>query len=106
MTGWLLAAMLCSACFGAQAQNGPLKLQEFNFDMWCQEQQNLPPARCDKRLPQDDAQFRAYVDKMEHYETQQLNGEARDRRIDRMIRNGGPTDLPQPSVAQPGRAPQ
>ena len=29
-------------------------VKTINFDLWCQEQANLPPDRCDKRLPADE----------------------------------------------------
>jgi hypothetical protein len=95
--GWLVGAALCATSMQAQAQHRLLQLHEMNFDMWCQEQQHLPPARCDKRLPKDDAAFQAYANTIERYETQKLNGEAQDRRIDRML-DANPANNPtQPS---------
>jgi hypothetical protein len=77
----------------ATAQTAPPpNYHEMSFDLWCQEEQNLPPKRCDKRLPQDDAAYRAYLDLNERYETQKLNNDARERRIQRMIQNGSPMD--------------
>jgi hypothetical protein len=88
----LCVAGLCVAMQAAHAQTHRQSLPSVNFDMWCQQTQNLPPARCDKRLPQDDAAFQAYVDMMEQYETQQLNQDMLDRRIERTIRRGDPID--------------
>lgn len=93
-TGWVLGAVLFAWSLQAGAQTTPLQLHEMNFDMWCQEHQHLPPARCDKRLPADDAAFESYVDTIEHYETQQLNSESNERRIDRMINRADPIDHP------------
>jgi hypothetical protein len=103
---WLVAAALCASAAEADAQARHLKLHEINFDMWCQETQHLPPDRCDKRLPQDDAAFQAYVDTIERYETQKLNAEARERRLDRDILYNDPIDNPaRPSEPQPVEPP-
>jgi hypothetical protein len=95
---WLFVPVLCAVPAAAQTP-----LPEMNFDMWCQQQQ-LPPARCDKRLPGDDAAFRHYVDTIERYETQQLNSQANDRRLDRMIDRADPID--HPPEPPPGAGPQ
>lgn len=101
-TIWVLGAALFAWSMQAEAQTTRPQLHEMNFDMWCQEHQHLPPSRCDKRLPDDDAAFESYVDTIEHYETQQLNGEAKDRRIDRMIDRADPIDHPiEPSAPNP-----
>ena len=81
-------------------------MQEYNFDTWCQEEQNLPPARCDKRLPQDDAAFHAFVDKMEQYETQDLNRKARERNLDRTLSTDPTVNQTDPAANQPIRTPQ
>ncbi|HTW33730.1 MAG TPA: hypothetical protein VMD53_03855 [Rhizomicrobium sp.] len=87
-----LAILIAS---GADAQQSwRNKFQPMNFDMWCQEHKHLPPERCDKRLPQDDAEFQAYANKIENYETQQLNQNAQDRRINRAIQNSDPSSNP------------
>jgi len=102
----IVAIALCAVAAQADAQGRHLKLQEINFDMWCQETQHLPPDRCDKRLPQDDAAFQAYVDTFEHYETQKLNSEAREQRFDRDILYNDPIDNPvRPSEPQPIQPP-
>jgi len=104
VTGWFVGAALCVGSMQAQAQPRLLQLHEMNFDLWCQEQQHLPPARCDKRLPKDDAAFQAYVNTIERYETQKLNGEAQDRRIDRMLKTnpgGNPPQSSGPSMPSP-----
>ena len=85
----------------AQDGGGRYALHEINFDMWCQEERHLPPERCDKRLPQDDADYQAYVSKIESYEVQYLQEQRRDVNIDRTIVHDDPIDHPvQPSAPQ------
>jgi hypothetical protein len=104
--GLLVGAALCASTVQSEAQSCSLKLREINFDMWCQEHRHLPPARCDKRLPQDDAAFRQYVNTIEHYEIQKLNSEAQERSISRVI-NADPIDNPiQPSTPSAEHSPQ
>jgi hypothetical protein len=98
-----LLAVLATASFAmrAEAQTGPYQLQEMNFDMWCQEERHLPPERCDKRLPQDDADFQAYVAKIEGYEVQYLQHQRNEVNLDRDILHDDPIDHPiQPSAPQ------
>ncbi len=103
---WLVGAALCACVLQAEAQPRLLKLREMNFDMWCQEHRHLPPARCDKRLPQDDAAFQDYVNTIERYETRKLNNQAQEWRTDRMI-DADPIDSPiQPSTPRNDQAPQ
>jgi hypothetical protein len=89
-----IAILTASGGADAQQHSWRNQLQPMNFDMWCQEQQHLPPARCDKRLPQDDAAFQAYANKIEGYETQQLNQDAKDRRVDQTILRSDPSSNP------------
>jgi hypothetical protein len=104
--GWLFGAALSVWSLEAGAQTTQLKLHEMNFDMWCQEHRHLPPERCDKRLPQDDAAFQDYANTIERYETQQLNGQARERHIDRMIDNADTVDNPVNPSAPPSQPPR
>lgn len=69
-------------------------VQNMNFDMWCQEQQHLPPARCDKRLPEDDAAFNAYRSKIERYEIPYLKEQQRQLQLNRSILHNDPVDRP------------
>ncbi len=78
----------------AEAQAARYPLHEMNFDMWCQEQKHLPPERCDKRLPQDDAEFEAYVGKIETYEIPYLQQREREQNLNRVIVHGDPEDNP------------
>jgi hypothetical protein len=85
----------------AQDGGGRYPLHEINFDMWCQEEKHLPPDRCDKRLPQDDADYQAYVSKIEGYEVQYLQEQRRDVNLERDIIHDDPIDHPvQPSAPQ------
>jgi hypothetical protein len=104
----IIAAAFAAALGAAQvsAQNDrPYPLHEMNFDMWCQEQQHLPPARCDKRLPQDDAAFQAYTNKIENYEIPYLQRQQNDQTLNRVIIHNDPVDHPtlpsQPQTDQP-----
>jgi hypothetical protein len=73
-----------------------------NFDMWCQEQQHLPVARCDKRLPEDDAAFNTYRAKIERYEIPYLRERQRQQQLNIGILHNDPVDRPsQPSEPQP-----
>jgi len=100
----LVAALIVlgSAPAGAQQGPRPFRLQEMNFDVWCQETQHLPPARCDRRLPEDDAAFQAYANTIENYEIQYLNRHAADRRIERMLNNNPADNRPPGSPPTPG----
>lgn len=101
---WLGAALVLAAG-GAPAQR-LLPLQPMNFDLWCQENQHLPPARCDKRLPQDDAAFQAYVNTVERYETQQLNQAAQERRLERLLKRSPVDNSRQPAPSPTPPTPQ
>jgi len=90
----------------AGAQAGPYKLEEINFDMWCQEERHLPPARCDQRLPPDDADYRAYVSKIETYEIQYLQRKRDEDNLNRTILHNDPIDHPiTPSAPQANQPP-
>ena len=86
-------------------QQQPYPLNEMNFDMWCQEQQHLPPARCDKRLPEDDAAFQAYRSTIETYEVPYLQRKRDEQTLNRVILHNDPVDNPtrpsQPPTEQP-----
>jgi hypothetical protein len=84
------AAVLIGTGAHAQAVN----LTEMNFDMWCQQEANLPPDRCDKRLPQDDARFEAYVKKIEDYEVPYLQQRQQKEQLNQIILHNDPVDHP------------
>jgi len=79
----------------AQAQNsGSVPLTNMNFDMWCQEEQHLPPERCDKRLPDDNAAFEAYRAKIEDYEVPYLQERREKANMNQVILHNDPVDHP------------
>lgn len=102
VAGLALAVISCRAL--AQSDK-PYPLHEMNFDMWCQEQQHLPPERCDKRLPEDDAAFQAYRNTIEHYEVPYLQRRDDEQNLNRVILHNDPVDHPtlpsQPQADQP-----
>ncbi len=77
-------------------------LQNMNFDMWCQEQQHLPPERCDERLPEDDADFNAYRAKIERYEIPYLQQQQKELQLNSGILHNDPVDNP----TRPSQPPQ
>jgi hypothetical protein len=99
------------AAFAARAQTPPdhYDLKEMNFDMWCQEERQLPPERCDKRLPQDDADFEAYRAKIEKYEVPYLQKQRQEQEWDQTILHNDPVDEPskpsQPTTQEPPTTP-
>jgi len=112
MKGMTRALVLASAALAAlvsraDAQSGSYPLQEMNFDLWCQEEQHLPPERCDKRLPADDAAFEAYRDKIEKYEIPYLQKKEDEQQFNRVILHNDPVDNPtEPSQPQTSQPPQ
>lgn len=66
-----------------------------NFDLWCQEQAALPPARCDKRTPEDESAFEAHRAALEHYEIPDRSVKYEQERVNRDIMNNDPIDNPQ-----------
>jgi hypothetical protein len=104
----LLAAAACAFASGAGAQqDGSLPLTNMNFDLWCQEEQHLPPERCDKRLPKDNEEFEAYRAKIEDYEVPYLEKKEQEQNFNRVILHGDPIDHPtqpnQPQTQRPAR---
>jgi hypothetical protein len=96
----VVAVVLISGRADAQA----VQLTEMNFDMWCQQQANLPPDRCDKRLPDDNARFEAYQKKIEDYEVPYLQQREQNEHLNEVLLHNDPVDHPtQPSQpAGPG----
>jgi hypothetical protein len=93
----------------AQAQTGTLPVQNMNFDLWCQEQQHLPPSRCDKRTPEDEATFEAYRAKIEKYEVPYLQNQDAGQRFNNNVLHADPVDRnnaapdPAPATQPPPR---
>ncbi len=99
-----LALVLLTVRASGQGEK-PYPLHEMNFDMWCQEEQHLPPDRCDRRLPGDDAAFQAYRNKIERYEIPYLQHRRDEQTLNRVILHNDPVDHPtlpsQPQTDQP-----
>jgi hypothetical protein len=106
-TGFVAAGIALAIFAGRALAQGekPYPLHEMNFDIWCQEQKHLPPARCDKRLPADDAEFQAYRNRMENYEIPYLQRRDDEQNLNRVILHNDPVDHPtlpsQPQTDQP-----
>ncbi len=91
----LAAAAVALFVSGALAQSGKnFDVKTMNFDLWCQEQQHLPPERCDKRTPEDEEAYEAYRDKVEKYEIPYLQGQQTGAQLDRTILHNDPVDNP------------
>ncbi|HEY1630482.1 MAG TPA: hypothetical protein VGF56_04165 [Rhizomicrobium sp.] len=91
----------------ADAQSTRYDIQNMNFDLWCQEEQHLPPERCDKRLPADDAAFDAYRAKIEKYEIPYLQKKENEQQFNRVILHNDPVDHPtEPNKPQTNRPTQ
>jgi hypothetical protein len=103
----LAAAALALLMGRADAQSTRYDIQDMNFDLWCQEEQHLPPERCDKRLPADDAAFDAYRNKIESYEIPYLQDKENEQQFNRVILHNDPIDHPtEPSKPQTQRPTQ
>jgi len=90
---FLATALAAGMAIPAAAQ-GPYDVKTMNFDLWCQTEANLPPDRCDKRLPADNAQFEAYRAKIEKYEVPYLQQKENSAQLNRTILHNDPVDNP------------
>ena len=86
------AALVFAAPVCAQMAHYPVKTM--NFDLWCQEEANLPPERCDKRLPSDEKTFEAYRSKIERYEIPYLQEKENEAQFNRTVLHNDPIDNP------------
>ena len=91
LLAWV-AALAFAAPALAQMQHYPVKTM--NFDLWCQEEANLPPDRCDKRLPSDEKTFEAYRTKIERYEIPYLQEKENEAQFNRTVLHNDPIDNP------------
>jgi hypothetical protein len=89
-----LLTMAATLLIGGSANAQAVHLTEMNFDMWCQQEANLPPDRCDKRLPQDDARFSAYRKKIQDYEVPYLQQRQQNEHLNEVILHNDPVDHP------------
>lgn len=99
------------AAFAARAQVPVThyNLHEMNFDLWCQETKHYPPERCDKRLPQDDKEFQAYVAQIQKYEIPYLEQRHEEQERNQSILHDDPIGdqhKPQPPAGSEGTTPQ
>jgi hypothetical protein len=79
----------------AMAQTGKnYDVKTMNFDLWCQEQAQLPADRCDKRTPEDEKTFEAFRDKIERYEIPYLQQKNNEANFDRNVLHNDPVDRP------------
>ncbi|HEY5347652.1 MAG TPA: hypothetical protein VIJ72_05625 [Rhizomicrobium sp.] len=90
----LLGFAVLALAAPASAQMHRYPVQTMNFDLWCQEQANLPPDRCDKRLPQDEKVFEAYRSKIERYEIPYLQEKENEAQFNRTVLHNDPIDNP------------
>jgi len=90
----VLGLVVAALTLPAAAQRQNYKVDEMNFDLWCQEQAGLPAERCDKRTPQDNAAFEAYRAKVEAYEIPYLQRKNNAARLDTDILRNDPVDHP------------
>lgn len=88
------AAFVASLVSAAAQTGGNFDVKTMNFDMWCQEQAHLPPARCDQRTPEDEKTFEAYRDKVERYEIPYLQQKQNELMLDRDILHNDPVSHP------------
>jgi hypothetical protein len=100
----LLYGVLCTAVMlPAAAQQNPADkttryaTQEINFDLWCQETEKLPPERCDRRTPEDEAQFDAYRDAVDKYELKYLKRKQTDQNLSRIVTHADPSPNEDPA---------
>jgi hypothetical protein len=93
-----LLVVAAAVLIGGNANAQAVDLHEMNFDMWCQEHEQLPPERCDKRLPEDDAKFDAYRKKIQDYEVPYLQQREQNEHMNEILLHNDPVDHPtQPS---------
>jgi hypothetical protein len=64
----------------AQPLSGPLNynVRTMSFELWCQDTQHYPPARCQARRPEDVGAFESYRRLIERYELDYLKRVQKD----------------------------
>jgi hypothetical protein len=92
----LIATAVGFAAIGPAASqpNPNSDVETMNFDLWCQEDAALPPARCDKRTPQDESSFETHRASVELYEIPHRSAEYDQARVNRDIMSKDPIDNP------------
>ncbi|HEY1709006.1 MAG TPA: hypothetical protein VGG10_12130 [Rhizomicrobium sp.] len=96
MRAFFLGVALAALVLPAAAQQNPadqtrLAVQDMNFDLWCQETEGLPPDRCDRRIPEDEARFEAYRSQIEKYEIPYLQQKQDQQVLSRVILHADPS---------------
>lgn len=99
---WLGLAFASLALPVAAQQNPNDKTTRFNvqgvnFDLWCQETEGLPAARCDKRTPDDEAKYEAYRNRIEKYELPYLKRKSSDQNLNQIIIHADPVPSENPA---------
>lgn len=56
-----------------------------SFDSWCQEDQHLPPARCDARHQEDVRAFEDYRARVERYDLQYQQDRTKENRFEKDV---------------------
>ena len=89
----LLLGLLVGAAGPASARDHAL--DTMNFDLWCQEEANLPARQCDQRTATDEKAFEDFQQELDPYEAQQLRQAQRDQWLDQDFLDNDPIDNPQ-----------
>jgi len=89
-----IVAAVVLAVLPAAAPPERYDVKTMNFDLWCQETANLPPDRCDKRLPEDEKAFESYRAKVEKYEIPYLRRKQDEQRLNETIIHDQPMESP------------
>ena len=92
---WVIVfAIFAGSCGAFGAETRGLDVKSMNFDLWCQEQAKLPPARCEKRLPADENAFNSFRKKIEGYEIPYLQEKKRREQTEQDLMHNGPAQPP------------
>jgi hypothetical protein len=90
----MLAGAAPGTALAQRANGNNYDVKTMNFDLWCQEQAQLPAERCDKRTPEDEKIFNAYRAKVEAYEIPYLQQKENAARLDNNLLHNDPQDNP------------
>jgi hypothetical protein len=104
MTRWFVGAVAAAGVLLSEqssAQQANYDVKTINFDLWCQEQAQLPVERCDKRLPEDEKTYEAFRDTIEKYELPHLKDKEREHNFDTDILHNDPVDNPPTQTSKP-----
>ncbi len=90
----LPALALAQVAKTATTQPLTYPIETLSFDRWCQEDQNLPAARCDARQPEDVAAFDAYRAQVEHYDLKYQEDREKENRFEQDVLKRDPSAPP------------